>query len=61
MRKSVAETGIRLDGRRTDEIRDIWVETGVAPRAHGSAVFTRGETQGFVTSFVRCIGRITTT
>ena len=50
MRKSVAETGIRLDGRRTDEIRDIWVETGVAPRAHGSAIFTRGETQGFVTA-----------
>ena len=50
MRKSVAETGIRLDGRKTDEIRDIWVEAGIAPRAHGSAVFTRGETQGFVTA-----------
>ncbi|MBM76084.1 MAG: polyribonucleotide nucleotidyltransferase [Proteobacteria bacterium] len=50
MRKTVAEKGIRIDGRSTDEIRDIWVEVGVAPRAHGSAVFTRGETQGFITA-----------
>ena len=50
MRQTVAEKGIRIDGRSTDEIRDIWVEVGVAPRAHGSAVFTRGETQGFVTA-----------
>jgi polyribonucleotide nucleotidyltransferase len=50
MRSSVVEKGIRIDGRATDEIRDIWIEVGVAPRAHGSTVFTRGETQGFVTA-----------
>ncbi len=49
MRKDVLTTRKRLDGRAPDEIRDIWVEAGIAPRAHGSAVFTRGETQGFVT------------
>ncbi len=48
MRKKVIEQGIRIDGRATDEIRPIWCEVGLAPRAHGSAVFTRGETQAFV-------------
>jgi polyribonucleotide nucleotidyltransferase len=41
--------GVRLDGRKFDEIRPIWIETGVLPRTHGSAVFTRGETQALVT------------
>lgn len=50
MRRNVVESGIRIDGRQTDEIRNIWVEVGVAPRAHGSTVFTRGETQAFVTA-----------
>ena len=49
MRETVISTRKRLDGRAPDEVRPIWCETGVAPRAHGSAVFTRGETQGFVT------------
>ena len=49
MRGDVISTGKRLDGRATDEIRDIWVEVGTSARAHGSAVFTRGETQAFVT------------
>jgi len=49
MRAQVIEKNTRLDGRRPDEIRAIWCETGVAARAHGSALFTRGETQGFVT------------
>jgi polyribonucleotide nucleotidyltransferase len=40
---------VRLDGRKLDEIRPIWIETGVLPRTHGSAVFTRGETQALVT------------
>ena len=40
---------MRLDGRKLDEIRPIWIETGVLPRTHGSAVFTRGETQALVT------------
>lgn len=50
MREAVISRGERLDGRATDEIRAIWTEVGIAPRAHGSATFTRGETQGFVTA-----------
>jgi polyribonucleotide nucleotidyltransferase len=45
MRRAVIDRGVRIDGRATDEVRDIWCETKIAPRAHGSAVFTRGETQ----------------
>ncbi|MGH7611532.1 MAG: polyribonucleotide nucleotidyltransferase [Candidatus Dormibacteria bacterium] len=45
VRKAVLEQGVRPDGRRTDEIRPIWCEAGILPRAHGSAVFTRGQTQ----------------
>ncbi len=41
----ILELGQRADGRKTDEIRSIWGEVGLLPRAHGSAVFTRGETQ----------------
>jgi polyribonucleotide nucleotidyltransferase len=41
--------GRRLDGRAADEIRPIWSEVGLLPRAHGSALFTRGETQAIVT------------
>jgi len=40
----------RPDKRRFDEIRSIWIETGVLPRVHGSAIFTRGETQALVTA-----------
>jgi polyribonucleotide nucleotidyltransferase len=40
----------RPDKRRFDEIRNIWIESGVLPRTHGSAVFTRGETQALVTA-----------
>ncbi len=49
MREKVISKGVRIDGRATDEIRGIWGEAGVAPRAHGSAIFTRGETQAFAT------------
>jgi polyribonucleotide nucleotidyltransferase len=49
LREEVLTRGVRLDGRRFDEIRPIWIETGVLPRTHGSAVFTRGETQALVT------------
>jgi polyribonucleotide nucleotidyltransferase len=49
LRDEVLERGVRLDGRKFDEIRPIWIETGVLPRTHGSAVFTRGETQALVT------------
>ena len=50
MRREVIDTGTRIDGRATDEVRAIWCEVGMAPRAHGSAVFTRGETQAFATA-----------
>lgn len=45
MRAMIVEEGVRADGRKTEEVRPIWCETGVIPRAHGSAVFTRGQTQ----------------
>ncbi|MFD2739718.1 polyribonucleotide nucleotidyltransferase [Sulfitobacter aestuarii] len=48
LRGDVVKTGKRIDGRKTDEIRDIVAETGILPRTHGSALFTRGETQGLV-------------
>jgi polyribonucleotide nucleotidyltransferase len=48
MRVEALERGVRLDGRKFDEIRPIWTETGVLPRVHGSVVFTRGETQALV-------------
>ncbi len=48
LRGDVVKTGKRIDGRRTDEVRDIVCETGLLPRTHGSALFTRGETQGLV-------------
>ena len=49
LRDEVLQHGLRLDGRKFDEIRSIWIETSVLPRTHGSAVFTRGETQALVT------------
>ncbi len=45
MRKMILEENVRADGRKPDEVRPIWCEVGVIPRAHGSAVFTRGQTQ----------------
>ncbi len=48
VRAKIVSTGIRIDGRELDEIRPITCEVGVLPRAHGSAVFTRGETQAMV-------------
>ncbi|MEP1522305.1 polyribonucleotide nucleotidyltransferase [Ascidiaceihabitans sp.] len=48
LRGDIVKTGKRIDGRATDEIRDIVCETGMLPRTHGSALFTRGETQGLV-------------
>lgn len=45
MRSMILEEGVRADGRKSDEVRPIWCEVGVIPRAHGSAVFTRGQTQ----------------
>ncbi len=45
MRRMILDDQIRLDGRKTDEIRSIWGEVDFLPGAHGSALFTRGETQ----------------
>ena len=56
LRDEVLERGRRLDGRRFDEIRAIWSEVGVLPRVHGSAVFTRGETQALVTTTLGTAG-----
>ncbi len=49
MRRCVLDEGIRLDGRKTTEIRPIWAEVDYIPGPHGSAVFTRGETQSLAT------------
>ena len=50
LRESILERSIRFDGRALDEVRDIAIEAGYLPRTHGSAVFTRGETQALVTA-----------
>src|SRR5436305_2942745 len=47
IRRRIAVDKKRPDGRNADEIRPIWIEVGVAPRTHGSAIFTRGQTQAF--------------
>jgi polyribonucleotide nucleotidyltransferase len=49
-REQVIKQHRRPDGRKFDQIRDIWIEVGVLPRTHGSAIFTRGETQALVTT-----------
>jgi len=50
VRKMVLNEKIRLDGRQLDEIRNIWCEVDYLPAAHGSAIFTRGETQSLVST-----------
>ncbi|MCS7298335.1 MAG: polyribonucleotide nucleotidyltransferase [Spirochaetia bacterium] len=45
LRRQVLEEGIRIDGRKPKELRPIWCELGILPRTHGSAIFTRGQTQ----------------
>ena len=45
MRGKILDAGVRPDGRALTEVRPIWCETGILPRTHGSAVFTRGQTQ----------------
>lgn len=49
MRRAILDEGKRLDGRKTTEVRPIWIETDYIPGPHGSAVFTRGETQSLTT------------
>ena len=48
--------GVRPDGRKLDEVRPIWCEHGVLPRVHGSAVFTRGQTQALTTCTLGMLG-----
>ena len=48
LRAQVLDTGLRVDGRKPTEVRPISIDTGVLPRAHGSALFTRGQTQALV-------------
>ena len=50
MRARIVDTGLRIGGRKTDEVRDISSEVSLLPRVHGSALFTRGETQAIVTA-----------
>jgi polyribonucleotide nucleotidyltransferase len=50
LRSSILDKGLRVDGRGTEDIRDISCEVGILPRSHGSALFTRGETQALVTT-----------
>ena len=47
-REQILAKGVRSDGRKTTDIRPISIETGILPRTHGSALFTRGETQAIV-------------
>ncbi len=49
VRELVLSEGIRLDGRKTDDIRPIWCEINYLPSTHGSSIFTRGETQALAT------------
>ncbi|MDR3293814.1 MAG: polyribonucleotide nucleotidyltransferase [Clostridiales bacterium] len=58
VREKIVEQGIRPDGRKTTEIRPIWCETGVLPRVHGSAVFTRGQTQALTTATLGTISEV---
>src|SRR5688500_7873572 len=48
LRSQVLESGLRVDGRKPNEVRPISIDTGLLPRAHGSALFTRGQTQALV-------------
>ncbi len=49
MRRCILDEGVRLDGRKTDQIRPIWCEVSPLPMPHGSSIFTRGETQSLTT------------
>jgi len=48
IRSNIIEKGLRVDGRKPEDIREIYCKVGILPRVHGSAVFTRGETQALV-------------
>ena len=48
IRRNIVEKGLRVDGRKPEDIREIYCKVGILPRVHGSAIFTRGETQALV-------------
>lgn len=56
IRRKIIDDGIRPDGRKYEDIREIWCETGILPRTHGSAVFTRGMTQALTVTTLGAIG-----
>lgn len=58
VRKRISEENVRPDGRKLDEIREIWCEVGLLPRVHGSAVFTRGQTQALTTLTLGSISEV---
>lgn len=58
VRAQIIDKGIRPDGRKPEQIRDIWCEVGILPRVHGSAVFTRGQTQALTTCTLGTISEV---
>ena len=58
VRAKILNYGIRPDGRKTDEIREIWCEAGILPRVHGTGVFTRGMTQVITTATLGTISDV---
>jgi polyribonucleotide nucleotidyltransferase len=58
VRKRISSEGVRPDGRKLEDIRDIWCEVGLLPRVHGSAVFTRGQTQALTTATLGTISEV---
>jgi polyribonucleotide nucleotidyltransferase len=58
VRAMIADKGVRPDGRKTTDIRPIWCEVGILPRVHGSAVFTRGQTQALTTLTLGTISEV---
>ena len=58
VRNKILGEGVRPDGRKTTEIRPIWCEVGILPRVHGSAVFTRGQTQALTTCTLGTISEV---
>ena len=61
VRAKILDKGIRPDGRKLTEIRPIWCEVGILPRVHGSAVFTRGQTQALTTCTLGTLSEVTKT
>ncbi|MDD4839141.1 MAG: polyribonucleotide nucleotidyltransferase [Clostridia bacterium] len=58
VRAHIINSGVRPDGRKTTEIRPIWCEAGILPRVHGSAIFTRGQTQALTTCTLGTISEV---